>query len=30
MQIHVAQDGKELGVFALEEVNRQLGTGRFA
>jgi TM2 domain-containing membrane protein YozV len=27
MQIHVARDGKELGVFALEEVNRQLAAG---
>jgi hypothetical protein len=27
MQIHVARDGKELGVFALEEVNQQLASG---
>lgn len=27
MQIHVARDGKELGVFSLEEVNRQLAAG---
>src|SRR5437763_5418754 len=27
MQIHVARDGKELGVFSLEEINRQLGAG---
>ena len=27
MQIHVARDGKELGVYSLEEVNRQLGAG---
>ena len=27
MQIHVARDGKELGVFPLEEVNRQLAAG---
>ena len=27
MQIHVARDGKELGVYSLEEVNRQLATG---
>jgi TM2 domain-containing membrane protein YozV len=27
MQIHVARDGKELGVFSLEEVNRQLASG---
>jgi len=27
MQIHVARDGKELGVYSLEEVNRQLAAG---
>jgi hypothetical protein len=27
MQIHVARDGKEIGVFSLEEVNRQLAAG---
>jgi hypothetical protein len=27
MQIHVARDGKQLGVFSLEEINRQLGAG---
>ena len=27
MQIHVARDGKELGVYSLEEVNRQLAVG---
>lgn len=27
MQIHVGRDGKELGVFSLEEVNRQLAAG---
>jgi hypothetical protein len=27
MQIHVARDGKQLGVFSLEEVNRQLAAG---
>jgi Domain of unknown function (DUF4190)/GYF domain 2 len=27
MQIHVARDGKELGVFSLEEINRQLASG---
>lgn len=27
MQIHVARDGKELGVFSVEEINRQLGAG---
>src|SRR5213083_840388 len=27
MQIHVARDGKELGIFSLEEVNRQLAAG---
>ena len=27
MQIHVARDGKELGVFSLEEINRQLAAG---
>src|SRR5204863_5803121 len=27
MQIHVARDGKELGVYSLEEVNRQLVAG---
>jgi hypothetical protein len=27
MQIHVARDGKELGVFSLEEINQQLATG---
>jgi len=24
MQIHVARDGKQLGIFSLEEINRQL------
>jgi hypothetical protein len=27
MQIHVARDGKELGVFSLEEINQQLAAG---
>ena len=27
MQIHVARDGKQLGIFSLEEVNRQLAAG---
>jgi hypothetical protein len=27
MQIHIARDGKELGVYSLEEVNRQLAAG---
>jgi len=27
MQIHVARDGKQLGVFSLEEINRQLTAG---
>jgi hypothetical protein len=27
MQIHVARDGKQLGVFSLEEINRQLAVG---
>ena len=27
MQIHVAREGKELGVFPLEEINRQLAAG---
>ena len=27
MQIHVARDGKELGVFSLEDINRQLAAG---
>jgi hypothetical protein len=27
MQIHVARDGKELGIFSLEEINRQLAAG---
>jgi hypothetical protein len=27
MQIHVAREGKELGVFSLEEINRQLAAG---
>jgi len=27
MQIHVARDGKELGVYSLEEVNRQFAAG---
>src|SRR2546423_13065348 len=27
MQIHVARDGKELGVYSLEEVNLQLAAG---
>jgi hypothetical protein len=27
MQIHVARDGKELGIFSPEEVNRQLAAG---
>ena len=27
MQIHVARDGKELGVFSVEEINRQLASG---
>lgn len=27
MQIHIARDGKQLGPFSLEEVNRQLAAG---
>ena len=27
MQIHVARDGKQLGVFSLEEINQQLAAG---
>ena len=27
MQIHVARDGKQLGIFSLEEINRQLTAG---
>jgi hypothetical protein len=27
MQIHVARDGKQLGIFSLEEINRQLAAG---
>jgi hypothetical protein len=27
MQIHVARDGKQLGVFSLEEINLQLAAG---
>jgi hypothetical protein len=27
MQIHVARDGRELGVYSLEEINRQLAAG---
>lgn len=27
MQIHVARDGKEVGIFSVEEVNRQLAAG---
>jgi len=27
MQIHVARDGKQLGVFSLDEINRQLAAG---
>ena len=27
MQIHVARDGKELGIFSIEEINRQLAAG---
>lgn len=27
MQIHVARDGKELGIFSLEEINRQIAAG---
>jgi uncharacterized protein DUF4190/uncharacterized protein DUF4339 len=27
MQIHVARDGKQLGPFTLEEINRQLAAG---
>jgi Domain of unknown function (DUF4190)/GYF domain 2 len=27
MQIHVARDGKELGVFSVEEIKRQLAAG---
>jgi uncharacterized protein DUF4190/uncharacterized protein DUF4339 len=27
MQIHVARDGKELGAFSLDEINRQLAAG---
>lgn len=27
MQIHVARDGKQLGIYSLEEINRQLAAG---
>jgi hypothetical protein len=27
MQIHIARDGKQLGPFSLEEINRQLAAG---
>src|SRR5215218_211352 len=27
MQIHIARDGKQLGPFLLEEINRQLAAG---
>jgi Domain of unknown function (DUF4190)/GYF domain 2 len=27
MQVHVARDGKQVGVFSVEEINQQLGTG---
>ena len=27
MQIHVSRDGKQLGIFSLEEINRQLAAG---
>jgi hypothetical protein len=27
MQIHVARDGKQVGIFSLEEINRQLAAG---
>jgi hypothetical protein len=27
MQVHVARDGKQLGIFSLEEINRQLAAG---
>jgi hypothetical protein len=27
MQVHVARDGKQAGVFSVEEINQQLGTG---
>jgi hypothetical protein len=27
MQIHVARDGKQLGIFSLEEINQQLAAG---
>jgi Domain of unknown function (DUF4190)/GYF domain 2 len=27
MQIHVAREGKQLGIFSLEEINRQLAAG---
>ena len=27
MQIHIARDGKPMGPFSLEEINRQLGAG---
>lgn len=27
MQIHVARDGKQIGVFSLEEINQQLAAG---
>jgi hypothetical protein len=27
MQIHVARDGKQIGIYSLEEINRQLSAG---
>jgi hypothetical protein len=27
MQIHVARDGKQLGIYSLDEINRQLAAG---
>src|SRR5436853_1620568 len=27
MQIHVARDGKQLGIFSLNEINRQVAAG---
>jgi hypothetical protein len=30
MQIHVARDGKQLGIFSLEEINRQVAAGNLS
>ena len=27
MQVHIARDGKQLGIFSLDEINRQLAAG---